>query len=54
MCLSGEKEISAFLIEKNTEGLSFGKNEKKMGWKSQPTATVNFDNVKIHKNNLLG
>lgn len=45
MCLTGEKEVSAFIVEKNTEGLSFGKNEKKMGWKSQPTTTVSFDNV---------
>lgn len=54
MCLSGEKEVSAFLVENNTEGLSFGKNEKKMGWKSQPTTTVSFDNMKIPKENLLG
>lgn len=34
MCLTGERQVSAFLVENNTEGLSFGKNEKKMGWKS--------------------
>ncbi len=34
MCLTGEKEISAILVPKDTEGLTFGKNEKKMGWKS--------------------
>lgn len=54
MCLTGEKEVSAFLVEKGTEGLSFGKNEKKMGWKSQPTSVVNFDNVKIPKENMVG
>lgn len=32
--LTGDKEISAFLVEKQTKGLSFGKIEKKMGWKS--------------------
>lgn len=42
------------MVEKNTEGLSFGKIEKKMGWKSQPTTTVSFDNVKVPKENLLG
>jgi len=29
------------------KGLSFGKNESKMGWKSSPTATVNFDNLRV-------
>lgn len=54
MALTGEKEISAFLMEKNTPGLSFGKIEKKMGWKSQPTAMVIMENVKIPKENMVG
>jgi alkylation response protein AidB-like acyl-CoA dehydrogenase len=40
MCKTGEKEVSTIFVEKGTKGLSFGKNEVKMGWKSSPTATV--------------
>lgn len=32
MCLTGEKEVSSFIIPKDTKGISFGKLEKKMGW----------------------
>lgn len=46
--------ISALLIENGTPGLSFGKQEKKMGWKSQPTSTVQFDNVRVPLQNLVG
>ena len=35
-------------------GLSFGANEKKMGWKSQPTAVVNFEDVRVPVSHLLG
>ena len=38
MCKTGEKETSAFLLEKGMKGLSFGKLEHKMGWKSSPTS----------------
>lgn len=48
------KGISALLIENGTPGLSFGKQEKKMGWKSQPTSTVQFDNVRVPVDNLVG
>ena len=41
-CKTGQQEVSAFVIEKGTEGLSFGKEERKMGWKCQPTTLVNF------------
>src|SRR6201747_2445581 len=41
---AGPKGVSALVVEKGSEGLSFGANEKKMGWRSQPTAQVNFDN----------
>lgn len=34
MCLTDDKEISAFVVPKDTKGISFGKLEKKMGWKS--------------------
>ena len=48
------KGISCFLVEKGTEGLSFGKNENKMGWNCQPTATVDFDNVRVPAANRIG
>jgi alkylation response protein AidB-like acyl-CoA dehydrogenase len=50
----GAKGVSAFVVEKGWEGLSFGANEKKMGWKSQPTAQVNFDNVRVPVANRIG
>jgi hypothetical protein len=42
------------VIEKGTPGLSFGKAEKKMGWNSQPTATVNFQDCRVPVANRLG
>ncbi|MCF8503372.1 MAG: isobutyryl-CoA dehydrogenase [Caulobacter sp.] len=50
----GAKGVSAFVVEKGTPGLSFGANERKMGWKSQPTAQVNFDGVRVHEFNRIG
>ena len=50
----GPKGISTFVIEKDTPGLSFGAQEKKMGWNSQPTAIVAFDDCRIPAANLLG
>lgn len=50
----GAKGISAIIVEKNTPGLSFGKLEEKMGWRSQPTATVMFDNCRVPIINCLG
>ncbi len=46
-------EISAFAVPADTRGINYGANEKKMGWKSQPTRTVTFDNVTIPQNHLL-
>lgn len=51
---AGAKGISCLVIEKNMEGVSFGAQEKKLGWHSQPTAQVNFDNVRVPKENLVG
>ena len=48
------KGISALLIDKSTPGLSFGENEKKLGWHSQPTRMVFFDNCRVPKTNLIG
>jgi len=50
----GPKGISCLVIEKGTPGLSFGKAEKKMGWNSQPTATVNFSDCRVPVANRLG
>ncbi|MEP5765308.1 MAG: acyl-CoA dehydrogenase family protein [Halieaceae bacterium] len=51
---AGPKGISALLIPADAEGVSYGKNEDKMGWKSQPTAMVSFDNVRVPVANRLG
>jgi alkylation response protein AidB-like acyl-CoA dehydrogenase len=50
----GPKGISTFVVEKDTPGLSFGAQEKKMGWNSQPTAIVAFDDCRVPAANLLG
>jgi len=54
MCRTGEQEVSAFILEDGMEGLSFGANEHKMGWNVQPTRVVNFDDIKVPKENMLG
>jgi alkylation response protein AidB-like acyl-CoA dehydrogenase len=51
---AGPKGISAFVVDLGTPGLSFGAQEKKMGWNSQPTAVVAFDDCRIPAANLLG
>jgi alkylation response protein AidB-like acyl-CoA dehydrogenase len=50
----GADGISAFAVMKDTPGLSFGANEKKMGWNAQPTRQVIFDNCKVPIANLIG
>lgn len=50
----GPKGISTVLVEKGTKGLSFGANERKMGWNSQPTAIVNFEDCRIPVSNRVG
>lgn len=50
----GAKGISALLVEKEAPGLSFGAFEQKMGWKSQPTAAVQFDDCTIAGSSMLG
>lgn len=50
----GARGISAFILEKDREGLSFGPNEQKMGWRAQPTRQVIMENVRVPKENLLG
>lgn len=50
----GPKGVSCLLVPGDAPGLSFGANEKKMGWKCQPTRQVIFEDCKIPKDNLLG
>jgi len=51
---AGAKGISCFVVEKGTPGLSFGSQERKMGWNAQPTAQVNFDGVRVPGENRVG
>lgn len=48
------KGISCVVIHKDDPGVSFGKNEAKLGWCSQPTRMVTFENVKVPKDRLVG
>lgn len=50
----GAKGITCFVVEKGTEGLSYGAQEKKLGWHSQPTCAVNFDDCRIPVGNRVG
>lgn len=51
---AGHRGISAFIVEKGTEGFSFGKKEEKLGIRSSPTTELIFENCRIPKENLLG
>ena len=50
----GAAGVSAFAVPADLEGIHYGKNEDKMGWNSQPTRAITFEDVKIPKENLLG
>ena len=50
----GPKGISTVVVEKGAAGLSFGAPERKMGWNAQPTAIVNFDNVRVPVSSRVG
>jgi len=50
----GARGASAFIVEKGTPGLSFGKKENKMGIRSSATREVIFTDCRVHKSNLLG
>jgi alkylation response protein AidB-like acyl-CoA dehydrogenase len=50
----GPKGISAFAIPADAPGVSYGKKEEKMGWNSQPTRTVSFEDVVVPAANMLG
>ncbi|MEZ8826059.1 acyl-CoA dehydrogenase family protein [Vibrio amylolyticus] len=51
---SGAKGISAFVVSANATGVSYGRKEPKMGWNSQPTRSVTFENVQLPSASLLG
>ncbi|MBW5799033.1 acyl-CoA dehydrogenase family protein [Halomonas elongata] len=51
---SGAGGVSALLVPADAEGIEYGKNEQKMGWKSQPTRLVSFDDVRVPVGNRLG
>jgi len=50
----GAKGVSTFVVEKDIAGLSFGVNEKKMGWNAQPTAQVIMEDCRIPAENRVG
>ena len=50
----GPRGVSCVVVERDTAGLSFGQPERKMGWNSQPTATVNFQDCLVPVANRLG
>jgi alkylation response protein AidB-like acyl-CoA dehydrogenase len=50
----GPKGISTVVVEAGAKGLSFGALEQKMGWRSQPTAQVQFDDCTVPADNLIG
>ena len=50
----GPRGISCVVVEKGTPGLSFGAQEKKLGWKTQPTAMVIFENCRVPVTNRIG
>ncbi|MGI9411821.1 MAG: acyl-CoA dehydrogenase family protein [Hyphomicrobiaceae bacterium] len=50
----GAHGVSAFAVMSDTPGLSFGANERKMGWNAQPTRQVIFENAEVPAENLIG
>jgi alkylation response protein AidB-like acyl-CoA dehydrogenase len=51
---AGAGGISAFVVPADAPGVSFGKKERKMGWNSQPTRSISFDQVRVPADHLLG
>ncbi len=50
----GHRGISCLVVDKETPGVSFGANERKLGWHSQPTAMITFDDARVPVENLVG
>ncbi|MFC5472912.1 acyl-CoA dehydrogenase family protein [Paraherbaspirillum soli] len=51
---AGSHGVSAFAVPADAPGISYGRKEEKMGWNSQPTRTISFDDVRIPADHLLG
>ncbi|KEF30966.1 Branched-chain acyl-CoA dehydrogenase [Marinobacter nitratireducens] len=51
---SGSKGISTFVIPADADGISYGKNEEKMGWHSQPTRMISLENVRVPASYRVG
>jgi alkylation response protein AidB-like acyl-CoA dehydrogenase len=51
---AGPKGVSCFMVPANADGISYGKKEDKMGWNSQPTRLITFEDVKIPAEYLIG
>ena len=51
---SGASGVSSLVVPADSPGITYGRKEKKMGWNSQSTRAVVFENVKVPKENLLG
>jgi len=51
---AGPRGVSCIVVEKGTPGLSYGAQEKKLGWRSQPTAMVMFENCRVPVANRIG
>lgn len=54
MCKTAENKVSCLVVEREFEGVHVAKSEAKHGWNSHPTNVINFDNVKVPKENLVG
>ena len=50
----GPAGISCFAVERDSPGLSFGRQERKLGWRSQPTAAVTFEDCRVPAENRIG
>lgn len=50
----GPGGVTCMVVEKDAPGLSFGKQERKLGWRSQPTAMVNFEDCRVPARNIVG
>lgn len=50
----GYKGITCFVVDRDTPGLTVGKNENKLGLVASSTCTVHLDNVKVHEKQILG
>jgi alkylation response protein AidB-like acyl-CoA dehydrogenase len=50
----GHRGISCLVVDRDTPGVSFGANERKLGWHSQPTAMITFDDARVPAESLVG